>query len=133
MHASPRLVAPLLVLAATLTVPSFAAARDVPVTDVASLRAALDAAVAGDVIVLADGDWAAWFADPGAADFTLRDGTAFIDQRAPLAEVVDDCCGNARDAARSDIGAIEYDGEDFCDTTRPTTAAAAAASRADQP
>ena len=48
------------------------------------------------------------------------------------AAVVDDCCGNARDVARSDIGAIEYDGEDFCDTTRPTTAAAAAASRADQ-
>jgi MYXO-CTERM domain-containing protein len=75
----------------------------------------------GNLELVAPADWAAWFADPGAADFTLRDGAAIVDQRAPLAEVVDDYCGNDRDDARSDIGALEYDGDRLCDTTRPGT------------
>jgi hypothetical protein len=73
----------------------------------------------GNLEMVAAADFAAWFADPGAADFTLRDGAAIVDQRAPLAEVFDDYCGNDRDDAMSDIGAIEYDGDALCDTTRP--------------
>jgi hypothetical protein len=75
----------------------------------------------GNLEMVAPADWAAWFVDPGAADFTLRDGAAIVDQRAPLAEVVDDYCGNDRDDAMSDIGALEYDGDGLCDTTRPGT------------
>jgi len=56
-------------------------------------------------------DFGAWFADPGAYDFTLKDGAALVDLGLALAEVKDDYCGNDRDDGKHDIGAIEYDGE----------------------
>lgn len=56
-------------------------------------------------------DFGAWFVDPGAYDFTLKDGAALVDLGAALAEVKDDYCGNDRDDGKHDIGAIEYDGE----------------------
>ena len=56
-------------------------------------------------------EFAAWFADPGAFDFTLKDGAAIVDQGVALPEVTDDYCGNDRDDGMHDIGAIEYDGE----------------------
>jgi len=56
-------------------------------------------------------DFAAWFVDPGAYDFTLKDGAALVDLGVTLAEVADDYCGNDRDDGKHDIGAIEYDGD----------------------
>lgn len=53
-------------------------------------------------------EWAAWFADPAAADFTLTDGVAIVDAGAPLATVSDDYCGARRDSGPPDLGAIEY-------------------------
>jgi hypothetical protein len=61
----------------------------------------------------------AWFADPGGADLGLVDGSAFVDLGETLADVTDDFCGNDRDDGRTDIGAVEYDGDGPCDTTRP--------------
>lgn len=55
--------------------------------------------------------FAAWFADPAAQDFTLVDGAAFVDLGLALPEVTDDYCGNDRNDGAPDIGAIEYDGE----------------------
>ena len=51
-----------------------------------------------------------WFQDPGAYDFTLKDGAMFVDLGLAIPEVFDDYCGNARDDGKPDIGAIEYDG-----------------------
>ncbi len=56
-------------------------------------------------------DFAAWFVDPSAYDFTLKDGAAIVDLGAALAEVTDDYCGNDRQDGNNDIGAIEYDGD----------------------
>ena len=52
-----------------------------------------------------------WFQDPGAYDFTLKDGAMLVDAGLALPEVPDDYCGNARDDGKNDIGAIEYDGD----------------------
>ena len=56
-------------------------------------------------------DFAAWFVDPSAYDFTLKDGAAIVDLGVALAEVTDDYCGNDRQDGNNDIGAIEYDGD----------------------
>ncbi|MCY1060164.1 right-handed parallel beta-helix repeat-containing protein [Nannocystis sp. SCPEA4] len=55
--------------------------------------------------------FAAWFADPAAQDFTLVDGAAFVDLGLAAPDVTDDYCGNLRDDGTPDIGAIEYDGD----------------------
>ena len=64
-------------------------------------------------------DFQAWFADPDNADFTLVDGAGFVNLGAGLTEVFDDFCANDRDDGQTDIGAVEYDGDGPCDTTRP--------------
>ena len=51
-----------------------------------------------------------WFMDPGAYDFTLKDGAMLVDLGLALPEVTDDYCGNPREDGKNDIGAIEYDG-----------------------
>jgi MYXO-CTERM domain-containing protein len=56
-------------------------------------------------------DFGAWFVDPSAYDFTLKDGAMLVDLGLALAEVTDDYCGNDRDDGKNDIGAIEYDGD----------------------
>ncbi len=66
-----------------------------------------------------DAEFAAWFADPAAADFTLLDGTAFVDLGTSLPTVPDDYCANLREDGAHDIGALEYDSTPTCDTTRP--------------
>jgi len=63
--------------------------------------------------------WAAAFADPDALDFSLVDGSAFVDRGVTRAEVMDDFCGNDRDDGMPDIGAVEYDGDGPCDTSTP--------------
>lgn len=65
------------------------------------------------------GDFEAWFNDPAGADFSLLDGDAFIDQGELLDAVTDDYCTNDRDDQSHDIGALEYDGDPLCDTTKP--------------
>ncbi len=67
----------------------------------------------------------AWFRDPGAADFTLLDGAAFVDQGVGAAGVANDYCGVARDDGAPDAGAVEYRAGAACDTTRPPLEAAA--------
>lgn len=64
------------------------------------------------------GQFASWFADPAGADFGLLDGGALVDLGENLAAVPDDYCGNSRDDGANDLGALEYDGEPTCDTTR---------------
>ncbi|MCP4602892.1 MAG: PE-PGRS family protein [Proteobacteria bacterium] len=66
-------------------------------------------------------DFAAWFTDPANFDFTLLDGTTFVDLGENLAEVSDDFCANDRDDGLNDMGAVEYDGDGICDTTNITT------------
>lgn len=70
-----------------------------------------DGAVTTKMNNLEQADLAAWFADPGAYDFTLVDGAALVDLAAPLPAVTDDYCANLRDDGKPDIGAIEYDGD----------------------
>ncbi|MDC0721238.1 MYXO-CTERM sorting domain-containing protein [Nannocystis bainbridge] len=55
--------------------------------------------------------FAAWFADPAAQDFTLVDGAAIVGLGLAVPEVTDDYCGNDRNDGAPDIGAIEYDGD----------------------
>lgn len=56
-------------------------------------------------------DFMAWFADPAAFDFTLKDGAKFVDLGLTLPEVTDDYCANDRNDGLNDIGAIEFDGD----------------------
>lgn len=60
----------------------------------------------------------AWFADPDALDFALRQGDALVDGGAPDPALPDDYCGAPRDA-RPDLGALEYVSARPCDTSRP--------------
>jgi MYXO-CTERM domain-containing protein len=64
-------------------------------------------------------DFQAWFTDPDALDFSLVDGSAFVDQGENLAAVVDDYCANIRDDGSHDLGALEYDRDGTCDTSVP--------------
>jgi MYXO-CTERM domain-containing protein len=57
--------------------------------------------------------------NPSASDFTLVDGALLVGLADVLPEVTDDFCRNARDDGAPDIGAVEYDGDVACDTTRP--------------
>lgn len=57
-----------------------------------------------------------WFLDPANADFGALDVTALVNLGVAGTGVVDDYCGDDRDAGANDIGAIEYDGENDCDT-----------------
>ena len=61
--------------------------------------------------------FSAWFMAPAQADFRLLDGSAFVDLGVPAPLVSDDFCGNGRDDALRDIGALEYDGDLPCLTT----------------
>ena len=54
--------------------------------------------------------------DPAAADFHLRDGSAFVDQGAVAPLVVDDFCGTARNDGANDVGALEYAPDATCAT-----------------
>jgi hypothetical protein len=63
--------------------------------------------------------WEAWFTDPDAVDFTLRDGSMFVDEGESVAEVRNDFCENDRNDGEPDIGPVEYDSDDICDTTHP--------------
>lgn len=60
---------------------------------------------------------AALFADPGKADFRLRDGGAIVKRGQALPEVTDDFCGRKRNPAATDIGAIAY-GAAPCDLAK---------------
>lgn len=82
---------------------------------------------------LAAADFRAWFRDPDARDFGLKDGGAIVDHALPLPGLAEDWCGGPRDD-RPDIGAFEYADGRTCDTTgrppmggpapRPTAATA---------
>ena len=53
----------------------------------------------------------AWFGDPDLLDFSLQDGTSFVDLGEVLADVTDDFCANGRDDGSPDRGAVEYDAD----------------------
>jgi hypothetical protein len=72
----------------------------------------------GNLEEVALADFRDWFSNPAAADFTLVDGTALVDLGELVPSVLDDYCGNPRDAV-ADIGAVEYSTGAFCDTTEP--------------
>lgn len=56
----------------------------------------------------------AYFKDWPRADFAVRKQEGIVDKGAHLDDVKDDFCGNPRDSAKPDIGAIEY-GAGKCD------------------
>lgn len=64
--------------------------------------------------------FALWFLNPAGAVFTLLDGSQLVDLGQFLPEVPDDFCGNSRDDGALDIGAVEFDGDGTCDTSRPS-------------
>ncbi|MEO8085076.1 MAG: right-handed parallel beta-helix repeat-containing protein [Ardenticatenales bacterium] len=66
---------------------------------------------------LSAADFKAWFRDPDARDFSLRDGGAVVDHALPLPGLVDDWCGDPRTDDMPDIGAFEYANGRTCDTT----------------
>lgn len=63
--------------------------------------------------------FATWFLDPPGTDFTLLDGSQIVNRGQALSQVPDDYCGNLRSDGVPDVGAVEYDGDSPCDTTRP--------------
>ncbi len=60
----------------------------------------------------------AWFAAPGALDFTLLSGAPLRDAGTPVDGLTRDFCGLPRDGA-PDLGALEYTTNPPCDTTTP--------------
>lgn len=73
----------------------------------------------GNLEMVSDAQFAAWFESPATADFDLVDGSSIVDQGTALPDVSDDFCGNARDDGMPDLGAVEYDGDGPCDTSMP--------------
>lgn len=63
-------------------------------------------------------EWVSWFLNPAGLDFALLLGTHLVDLGTHVPEVPDDYCGNLRDDGAPDLGAVEYDGDGSCDTTR---------------
>ena len=67
------------------------------------------AAAAANLTGLDLATYGAWFADPGALDLTLLDGSAFVDQGVALSdEAPPDFCGRRGRGVAPDLGAIEY-------------------------
>lgn len=64
---------------------------------------------------LSEADFTTMFLNPGALDFSLADGSRFVDQ-ATGSQLADDFCGAMRNDPR-DIGAIEYTTASPCDTS----------------
>jgi len=58
----------------------------------------------------------AWFKDPANGDFRGLQVDDLVDQGIAGTGVTDDYCGDDRDDGINDIGAVEYDGENDCDT-----------------
>lgn len=52
-----------------------------------------------------------WFVEPDLLDFTLENGSQFVNAGATLPQVTEDFCGNARTDGSTDVGAVEYDGD----------------------
>ena len=71
----------------------------------------------GNVTGVADVTFAAWFVAPAGADFTLVDGSSFVNLGVDAPLVTDDFCGNDRNDGQPDIGALEYDADFHCTTT----------------
>jgi hypothetical protein len=72
----------------------------------------------GNLELVSDATFAAWYADPEAGDFSLVDGSQLVGQALPLASVPDDWCGHSRDDGAPDRGPVEHDGA-ACNTTEP--------------
>lgn len=69
----------------------------------------------GDLARVSLASFAAWFLDPGRADFTLVDGSFVVDQGVASSSQTDFCATPRADGA-PDVGAVEY-GLGHCDTT----------------
>ncbi len=76
-----------------------------------------DGATATSSNNVAQADLGSLVANAAELDFTLVDGSSFVDLGMVLDDVPDDFCRRPRDGAH-DIGALEY-GEGLCDTTTP--------------
>jgi hypothetical protein len=63
--------------------------------------------------------FATWFLNPVAANFTLLDGSQIVNRGEALPQVPDDFCANRRDDGAPDLGAVEYDGNSPCNTAKP--------------
>ncbi len=72
---------------------------------------------ASNLVGVSPADFALWFADPAASDFSLLDGAALVDLGVQLAEVTDDFCAHPRTDGHHDLGALEFDSPSPCDTT----------------
>jgi len=64
-------------------------------------------------------NWKAWFKNPAVADFGLKSGASFVDKGLTVAAVQWDFCNNDRNDGKNDKGAVEFDGDGPCNTTRP--------------
>ena len=77
-----------------------------------------------NLVVSSTAELDALFVNPSASDFTLVNGASLVGLAEVVPEVTDDFCRNTRDDGAPDIGAVEYDGDVACDTTRPFQGAA---------
>ncbi len=57
-----------------------------------------------------------WFVNPAQGDFRALNVATLVNLGVGGTGVVDDWCGDDRDDGVNDIGALEYDGENDCDT-----------------
>ena len=73
----------------------------------------------GNREMVSDAEWLAWVRDPSGVELALIDGAELVDLGSTLPDVRDDYCGRARSDGMPDLGAIEYDTAEPCDTTRP--------------
>lgn len=73
---------------------------------------------AGNLAGMSAATMQGWFANPADGDFRALAIGSLVDLGVTGTGVVDDWCGDDRDADPPDPGAIEYEGEADCDTRR---------------
>ncbi len=72
---------------------------------------------AGNLVEVAADAFRAWFVAPDEADFRFRDVRALLGQGVEPVPVSDDFCGRSRVADAADIGAVDYQSGQPCDTS----------------
>lgn len=73
--------------------------------------------VSGNLSGVSTTTFAQWFSAPADANFSLRDGTAFVGKGVAAPLVTDDFCATPRSDGHADIGAVEYVPDAACQTT----------------
>lgn len=63
------------------------------------------------------GEFFSWFINPEEANFSLRNGTEIVNKGEFIAGLTNDFCAHSRNDGMPDIGPLEYNAQNNCDTS----------------